>query len=143
MINNRPWDIYESALLLETCLKIEAGEQSMSAACETLSKNLRLMAIKQGENVSATFRNYNGISWQVSLMRKALHANRHSVLHLNEVFRKIVDLYFVDRVEYTRILKEAHNKIEDKYSTPLWWNDYNAIKHSGKPFFEKATLKNA
>lgn len=27
--------------------------------------------------------------------------------------------------------------------TPQWWIDYNKIKHSGKPNFQKATLKNA
>lgn len=39
--------------------------------------------------------------------------------------------------------KLINNKIDDEGSTPLWWKDYNDIKHSGKPFFEKATLKNA
>lgn len=117
MINNRPWDIYESALLLEACLKIEAGELSVSTACDILSKNLRLMAIKQGENVSDTFRNYNGISWQISLMRKALHADTHSVLHLNSEFRKIVDMYFINTAAYKCILKEAHDKIANKTNT--------------------------
>lgn len=28
-------------------------------------------------------------------------------------------------------------------SNPLWWNDYNSIKHSGKPNFMKPTLRNA
>lgn len=35
------------------------------------------------------------------------------------------------------------NPISDKNSNPLWWNDYNEMKHSGKPNFMKATLKNA
>lgn len=35
------------------------------------------------------------------------------------------------------------NKLDERSSNPLWWNDYNSIKHSGKPNFIKATLKNA
>lgn len=37
--------------------------------------------------------------------------------------------------------KLAIYKNNNKESTPLWWNDYNEIKHSGKPNFMKATLK--
>lgn len=39
--------------------------------------------------------------------------------------------------------KLLNNPISDKTSNPLWWDDYNQIKHSGKPNFMKATLRNA
>lgn len=32
--------------------------------------------------------------------------------------------------------------INQKSSNPLWWEAYNSIKHSGKPNFIQATLKN-
>lgn len=35
------------------------------------------------------------------------------------------------------------NPINNKSSNPIWWNDYNDLKHSGKPNFIKATLRNA
>ncbi len=39
--------------------------------------------------------------------------------------------------------KLINNDIDKKTSTPLWWKVYNEIKHSGKPYFQKATLRNA
>ena len=35
------------------------------------------------------------------------------------------------------------NPVDQKSSTPIWWDFYNDIKHSGKPHFQKATLRNA
>lgn len=39
--------------------------------------------------------------------------------------------------------KLISTKIDSKDSNPIWWNEYNDIKHSGHPNFKKATLKNA
>ena len=33
--------------------------------------------------------------------------------------------------------------INDESSNPIWWDNYNSIKHSGKPDFMKATLRTA
>lgn len=35
------------------------------------------------------------------------------------------------------------NPVNNKSSNPIWWNNYNSIKHSGKTNFMNATLRNA
>lgn len=40
------------------------------------------------------------------------------------------------------IIQPWEELLDKDIKTPLWWNDYNDIKHSGKSNFSKATLKN-
>lgn len=110
-MSNRYWNKYEYALLLETCLNLIDGKVNSFTACDKLSKNLRAMAINQGEKISDAFRNFNGMSWQISLMREALSGRSRSKLHCGVGILNIIDLYRNNRAEYNAILAEAHRKI--------------------------------
>lgn len=62
--------------------------------------------------------------------------------YINKHFQKEELVYF-DKFIIQPWEKLINFPINDLSSNPLWWNDYNDIKHSGKPNFMKATLKNA
>ena len=125
-MSNRYWNKYEYALLLETCLNLIDGKVNSFTACDKLSKNLRAMAINQGEKISDAFRNFNGMSWQISLMREALSGRSRSKLHCGVGILNIIDLYRNNRAEYNAILAEAHRKI----------NASNLAKEAGVNYME-------
>lgn len=125
-MSNRYWNKYEYALLLETCLNLIDGKVNSFTACDKLSKNLRAMAINQGEKISDAFRNFNGMSWQISLMREALSGRSRSKLHCGVGILNIIDLYRNNRAEYNAILAEAHRKI----------NASNLTKEEGVNYME-------
>ncbi|MBQ3589758.1 MAG: hypothetical protein II980_04830 [Clostridia bacterium] len=60
-----------------------------------------------------------------------------------EDVRGKAQLVYFDKFTLQPWEKLISNPINDKLSNPLWWNEYNSLKHSGKPNFMKATLKNA
>ncbi len=61
------WDIYEAALLLDTCLKIERKPLSKEFFLQELSNMLRKRALLKGLDINDVYRNYNGMKRQYSL----------------------------------------------------------------------------
>ena len=66
MPHHPAWDIYESALLHDICLRVERGELFREAAIQELSKTFRQNAGRNDDN--DTYRNEAGISWQYNYM---------------------------------------------------------------------------
>ena len=57
-----PWDKYEAAILLDTCLRVDQGVFDCSSAITLVSNILRNRAIHRGLEIDNIFRNENGIS---------------------------------------------------------------------------------
>ena len=103
MPHHPAWDIYESALLLDICLRVERGEIEEKAAIKKLSETLRRTAGRNDEN--DTYRNEAGISWQYNYMKYLI--TRPEYERGSKVFREIARLYREEPEQYAQILREA------------------------------------
>ena len=97
------WDIYESALLLDICLRVERGDIEEKAAIKKLSETLRRTAGRNDDN--DTYRNEAGISWQYNYMKYLI--TRPDYEHAPKIFKKIARLYREKPEKYAQVLREA------------------------------------
>ena len=97
------WDIYESALLLDICLRVERGDIEEKAAIKKLSETLRRTAGRNDDN--DTYRNEAGISWQYNYMKYLI--TRPDYEHAPKIFKEIARLYREEPERYARILWKA------------------------------------
>ena len=102
-----PWNIYESALLLDTYLRIERGDITRKYAVSELSTDLREMAINQGIKIDDVYRNENGISMHLYHMMYALTDGKSGLANTAKVYYQIVQIYREDYKHYEKILQEA------------------------------------
>lgn len=103
MPHHPAWDIYESALLLDICLRVEGGEISREAAIQKLSKTFRQSAGRDDDN--DTYRNEAGISWQYNDMKYLI--TRPGYKRGSKVFHEIARLYREEPEKYAKILRKA------------------------------------
>lgn len=111
MIRSRAWDKFETALLIESYIKIEQGLVSRSLELEGLSKRLRQMAINRGETIDDTFRNFNGMNWQCALIKQVFQNTTYSDRNNSKIFIEMVQLYQTDRLAFDQILEQAHQMV--------------------------------
>ena len=101
------WDKYETALLIDTYLRIASGGVDRKTGISELSKDLRKRAINAGKEIDNIYRNENGIAMQLvkieSLMLKKPDAQKHNT----KIFIDMVDLYTTDQDQFNRILDDA------------------------------------
>lgn len=110
-----PWDKYESALLIEAFWKIENNVGRRTDILNKLSSDLRKKAINQGLSIDDTFRNYNGVSMQLSCLVQYFFPERAS-LHKSAIFEEVVNIFKTDSVAFNRLLEEAHLLINGETS---------------------------
>lgn len=108
------WDKYEVALLIEACQNIKQGRVNKKAALVELSQNLRQMAINEGLEIDDTFRNLNGMQWQLGFIERAFVEEDYENRTPSRIFVDMVAMYNENQAEFTSILVEAHNKIKGK-----------------------------
>lgn len=103
------WDKYESALLLEAVLNVEAGQENKRDAIKRISSILRIIALKRGLSVDDSYRNINGITFQFQSMEFSAFG-RMSATHKtgSKLFDEVVALYKENPTEYKKILAAAH-----------------------------------
>lgn len=106
------WDKYETVLLIEAFWKIENKAGNRAEILTELSKTLRQKAKNQGQEIDDKFRNYNGMAIQLSNLAASFFPNRAS-MHKTAIFEEIADLYKTDRVEFNKLLAEAHKVADD------------------------------
>lgn len=102
-----PWDEYETALLIEACLKVDCGEVPRTQAVAELSKALRKRAIDKGIEIDEIYRNENGISMQMSKIQQIIHHKSESKWYISKLFLDMVEMYYSDRQQFDEILLEA------------------------------------
>lgn len=98
--------VIELALLLEGCLQVEKGENKHQVVAR-ISKELRLMAIKQGQTIDEIYRNENGITLQMVRMQMAMAGEIDEKRKTAKIFFDIVSLYKSDRNSFSELLKQA------------------------------------
>lgn len=114
-MNRQPaWDKYEVALLIEAYIRIKADKTRKLEILQKLSNKLRTKAVNNGAEVSDTFRNLNGMQWQLGFIDCAF-ANKSFGTHSpSKMFRKMVDMYQNERSEFDVILQQAEEMVTEK-----------------------------
>ena len=107
MVTSQPsWSKYEAAILLDGYLEVLNGKLSRKDAVVRVSLDLRQMAVRQGISIDGTYRNENGIHFQMKSMESAWQG--HTVSKpATRLFSEVADLYKNDRHEFETILSEA------------------------------------
>ena len=100
------WDLVEAVILLEGYLEIQQKKLPKSQIIKRLSKELRDMAVKRGAVIDDTYRNENGISYQLQSMDSAFKG-RSGFIPATKLFLETVELYRSDRKKYLETLELA------------------------------------
>ena len=101
-----PWDKYEAAILLDTCLRVDHGEIERTFAITYVSNILRKRAELKGIDIDSIFRNENGIGMQFSAMSNCLH-HKSGGLAISSLFQETVGLYESDQKSFQKLVQEA------------------------------------
>lgn len=62
------WDKYEVALLIYAYIQIKNGKEEKIIELKKLSDKLRRKAVNEGLIIDETFRNLNGMQWQLGFV---------------------------------------------------------------------------
>lgn len=111
-IRQPTWNMLEATILLEAFIATKDGLVSRTDAVKKVSSDLRKMALHQGMEIDQTFRNENGISFQMHSMESAFWG-RTMLKPATKLFAEAVKIYKEDQREYQKLLKEAKAMIEN------------------------------
>ena len=105
MAKRIPWDKYETALLVDACAKIMAGEESRKDAITRVSTALRKRAVDNGIEIDDIFRNESGITLQlVNLQQLMKNLPDFPTRNNSKLFKDMVQMYNTDREQFNEIL---------------------------------------
>lgn len=104
------WDKYEVALLVEAYLAIEKDNTKKMEILQELSSALRRKAINEGMDIDDTFRNLNGMQWQLGFIKCAFINSGYGSHRPSKMFREIVNMYLNDKEKFDELLAEAKQK---------------------------------
>lgn len=113
MARQAPFTQHEAVLLLDAFLQTVSGDASRRDAVSNCSAALRQMAKTNGIEIDDTYRNVNGITFQMASMESA-YRGKTIMKPATRLFTETVEMYKGDRKEYDRILKEAKLMAESK-----------------------------
>lgn len=113
MTRQEKWDKYEAVILLDYYLKYINGNLTRKEAIENTSIELRNMAILNNKIIDDIYRNVNGITFQMHRMESA-YKGFTIVYSATKLFTEIVNLYFENRENFIKLLKEARGLTENK-----------------------------
>ena len=105
-----PWDQYEVALLVDAYIRISENGENKKIVLQELSKRLRNKAINEGLEVDDTFRNLNGMTWQIGFIERAFKNSGYEKRMPSKLFQQIVDMYQNQRDEFLKIYESAISK---------------------------------
>lgn len=103
------WDKYEAALLLDSCIQINNGRNKKDVLSK-LSDELREMGRHRGIQIDDTYRNYNGVNWQMAYMN-GVYNGEILENRCPQIFVNIYKLYKSEPEEYNKILNESKRMI--------------------------------
>lgn len=110
-MSQKIWDKYEVALLIEAYQNIKQGRVDKNSALIALSQNLRQIAQNENLEIDDTFRNMNGMQWQLGFIERAFIGDDYDGRTPPKVFMEMVAVYNQNLKEFHDILDEAHRKI--------------------------------
>ncbi len=111
-----PWDKYETALLIDACIRVDSGSIDRVQAVAELSKKLRQRAVEQGIEIDEIYRNVNGVEMQLLNMQGVLRKRGEHIGHSSKLFSDMAKMYYIDRSAFEDILVEAigQGKVTDR-----------------------------
>lgn len=102
-----PWNKYEAVILLQGVLDVQSGKLSRMDAIKEVSARLRKMALNSGIEIDDTYRNVNGISFQMCSMESAYYG-RTIVKSATKLFRETVSM---SKKDFSQTLLDAYSLI--------------------------------
>ena len=105
-----PWDVYETAILIDACVRVQNNEIDRWDAVTEVSTLLRRRAVNLGINIDDIYRNTNGISMQMISINGLLDENAYKLRNASKVFRDAVDMYNMYPSKFEEILTKAKNE---------------------------------
>lgn len=110
MAKSPPFTVFEAVLLLEYYLKVVSGELSRKEAIIDCSNSLRCYATKNGDYIDDTFRNVNGITFQMAGMESAYYG-KTIMKPASKLFSELMDIYRNHQNEYKELLSEVKDLV--------------------------------
>ena len=111
-MENRKWDQYEVALLVDTYVRIkDASQETYLQTVEELSSLLRQYGRQQRITVDDTYRNINGIKMRLQNIRFLFSNGRVGLSAYSKLDQDIVAIYQNDKEQFYKLLKDADGVI--------------------------------
>lgn len=104
------WDQFEVALLVDAYIRIVENGENKKDVLQALSTQLRNKAQNEGLVIDATFRNLNGMMWQIGFVECAFKNTGYGKHMPSKLFQQIVDLYQNQKDEFNKLLEMAIEK---------------------------------
>lgn len=95
------WDQFEVALLVDAYIRITEKGENKKIVLEKLSKQLRDKACNEGLEIDDTFRNLNGMMWQIGFVECAFKKRFTENVCLQNYFNML--LICIKRIERNTI----------------------------------------
>lgn len=105
------WDKYEVALLINSYINIKNGIEEKKTELQKLSEKLRKKAQNEGLIIDETFRNLNGMQWQLGFVDCAFNNKSFGTHSPSKMFRKMVDMYENENESFIKILQAAEEMV--------------------------------
>lgn len=105
------WDKYEVALLINSYIHIKSGTEEKIPELKKLSDKLRRKAENEGLIIDDTFRNLNGMQWQLGFVDCAFKNKSFGTHSPSKMFRKMVDMYRNEKESFDKILQLAEEMV--------------------------------
>lgn len=107
-----PWDQYEVALLVDAYIQINQNGENKKVVLQNLSERLRNKAKNEGLEIDDTFRNLNGMMWQIGFVECAFKKTGYGKHMPSQLFQRIVDMYQNQKDEFDEIFETACSKAD-------------------------------
>ena len=125
MSSHEPFTLHEAVILLDAYLEIISASTPKGDVIKRVSSDLRKMAVNEGKTIDESYRNANGIFFQMKSMEAAFTKSK-TIVSPTKLFAETVSLYHNNRSEYNRILEEARHMISED----------NVAESNEKQFYE-------
>lgn len=113
------WDKYEVALLINSYIQIKSGTEEKLHELKKLSEKLRRKAENEGLIIDETFRNLNGMQWQLRFVDCAFNNKSFGTHSPSKMFRKMVDMYQNEKESFDEILRVAEEMVIGEISEKI------------------------
>lgn len=127
------WNIHEAVILLDAYLKSLQGECPKRKIIKRVSTELRQMAVNRGTFVDNSYRNENGISYQMQSMESAYKGFR-IYTPASKLFVETVTVYREDHELYDKLLDEARTMIVAQHGSKEEFLTWVAVNLPEKRF---------
>lgn len=106
-----PWDKYETAILIDTCIQIINNKIDRNTAVHNVSTKLRKRAVNSGIIIDDIYRNENGIKMQMTIIMSMIQGENPGLYNASKIFYEMVELYRSEYSTFLAILREANLQV--------------------------------